>query len=123
MSGKGTFVRLHTADDAALQQYGPAVKDGFVQVESGAWGGHERCIAEWIKCLRGEPSKIETSGRTCRGTVEVAEAAYHSMDKGRTIQLPIKPRRWKSIGMPESLGGIAAPQQKYHIDMGREKKS
>jgi hypothetical protein len=73
------------ADDAALQKYGPAVKDGFVKVESGAWGGHERCIAEWIKLPRGEPARIETSGRTCRGTVEVAEAAYHSVEKGRTI--------------------------------------
>lgn len=127
MSGKGTFVRLHEADAAALAKYGPAVKDGFVQVDSGAWGGHERCIAEWIKLLRGEPAKIETSGRTCRGTVEVAEAAYQSIEKGRTISLPIKPRKWKPVGMPEALGGIATEQAKkqagYHIDMGRKEKS
>jgi len=123
MSGKGTFLRLHQADDAALQKYGPGVRDGFVKVESGAWGGHERCIAEWVKLLRGEPARIETSGRTCRGTVEVAEAAYHSVEKGRTMSLPIKPRKWKPYGMPEALSGIAASQQKYHIDMGSAKKS
>jgi predicted dehydrogenase len=118
MSGRGTFLRLHDADDAAIAKYGPAVKDGFVQVESGAWGGHARCIAEWVSHLRGEPAHITTSGRDCRGTVEVAEAAYRSVDTGRTIELPIKPRKWKAFGMPEHLGGITEKKTNYHIDMG-----
>lgn len=123
MSGKGTFIRLHTADDAALKKYGPTVKDGFVMVESGTWGGHERLIGEWVRLLRGEPAEISTSGRECRGTVEVAEAAYHSLNKGKLIHLPIKPRKWKAFGRPASLGGIVASRINYHVDMGSENKS
>ncbi|OGV64888.1 MAG: hypothetical protein A2498_14300 [Lentisphaerae bacterium RIFOXYC12_FULL_60_16] len=123
MSGRGTFVRLHEADTAAIKRYGPAVKDGFVKVEGGEWGGHERCIREWVAMLRGEPARITTSGRDCRGTVEVAEAAYRSVDTGRTVKLPIRPRKWKSVGMPESLQGIAAAKTNYHVDVGSRKSS
>ena len=108
MSGRGTFIRLHDADDAAIEKYGTQVKDGFVKVECGAWGGHERCIAEWVTLLQGGPAHIITSGRECRGSVEVAEAAYRSVDTGRTVALPIRPRKWKSSGMPEGVGGIMA---------------
>jgi len=118
MSGRGTFLRLHEADDAAIAKYGPEVMQGFVQVESGAWGGHERCIAEWVSLLQGKPANITTSGRVCRGTVEVAEAAYRSVEDGRTITLPIEPREWQPVGMPEELQGVATSLASYHVDMG-----
>ena len=120
MSKRGTFLRLHEADDAAIEKYGEGVKEGFVQVESGNWGGHEKCIAEWVNLLQGKPANITTSGQECRGTVEVAEAAYRSADTGRTITLPIKPRKWKPTGMPENLRGI---EDKCLIDLGGKKLS
>lgn len=92
MSSRGTFVMLHDASDAAaVSRYGREALDGFVEVPSGTWTGHERCIAEWVKSLRGEPSQVITSGRDVRGTVEVAEAAYRSAQCGREIELPINP--------------------------------
>ena len=120
MDGRGTFIRLHDASDrAAVARYGQAALQRFVKVDCGTWGGHERCIAEWVKLLRGEPAAITTSGRECRGTVEVAEAAYRSVTSGRTVKLPIKPRPWKSVGMPENLQGIVASRAaSYHVDTG-----
>ncbi|MFA6107532.1 MAG: Gfo/Idh/MocA family oxidoreductase [Candidatus Latescibacterota bacterium] len=120
MDGRGTYIRLHDpADEAALATYGRAALDGFVQVPSGAWGGHERCIAEWVAMLRGEPATILTSGRECRGTVEVAEAAYRSVTSGRRIELPIQPRKWKPLGMPAALTGLtSAREPNYHVDRG-----
>jgi predicted dehydrogenase len=123
MSGRGTFLRLHDPDEAAIRKYGPAVREGFVQAECGDWGGHERCIAEWIRSLRGEQAAITTGGRACRGTVEVAEAAYLSVESGRTIELPIEPRPWKDHGMPSELQGIASSREaSYHVDLGRSAK-
>ncbi len=94
ISGKGTFIKLHEADPTAVARYGAAALEEFGSVGSGGWTGHERCIAEWVKSLRGEPAKILTSGRAVRGTVEVAEAAYLSAETGRTVSLPIEPRPW-----------------------------
>jgi UDP-N-acetyl-2-amino-2-deoxyglucuronate dehydrogenase len=94
MSGRGTYVMLHDATDAAAARWGRAALSGFVAVPSGAWGGHERCIAEWVALLRGEEAHIVTSGRDARGTVEVAEAAYMAADTGRAVDLPILPTPW-----------------------------
>jgi predicted dehydrogenase len=123
VDGRGTFVRLHDASDkAAVARYGEAALNGFVKVECGTWGGHERCIAEWIAMLRGEPAQIRTSGRDCRGTVEVAEAAYRSVESGRRIALPIRPRKWQPSGMPEHLAGIVTSREvSYHIDTGTKR--
>jgi predicted dehydrogenase len=105
MRGRGTFLALHERSEAPLAaQCGEAVYKEFVKVPSGEWGGHERCIEQWVRMLRGEPSRVITSGRECRGTVEVAEAAYRSVETGRTVSLPIEPRPWQPSGrMPESL--------------------
>ena len=101
MHGKGTFVNLREKTDHPLfAPLGDAPYKEFAKFPSGAWGGHERCIAQWIRSLRGEPAEILTSGRDCRGTVEVAEAAYRSIETGRTISLPIDPQPWKSTGGP-----------------------
>lgn len=123
MHGRGTFIRLHDPTDAAaVARYGKAALEGFVKVECGEWGGHERCIAEWVAMLRGEPARIVTSGRECRGTVEVAEAAYRSEATGKAVALPLRPRRWKPVGMPEGLAGIVtARAPSYTIDMGAKK--
>lgn len=120
MDGRGTFIRLHDPTNRAAEaKYGPAAFKGFVKVNCGSWGGHERCIAEWVKLLHGEPAAITTSGRECRGTVEVAEAAYRSAAENRTIKLPIEPRPWVTCGMPENLRGIAADRSvSYHVDVG-----
>ncbi|MBI3944411.1 MAG: Gfo/Idh/MocA family oxidoreductase [Armatimonadetes bacterium] len=92
MSGRGTFLRLHDDSDAdSVARWGREALKGFVPVPSGRWGGHERCIAEWVKSLRGEEAQITTGGRAVRGTVEVAEAAYLSEHGGRTVTLPITP--------------------------------
>ncbi len=115
----GTWLLLHERSEAAARQYGEAVFSEFVKIPAGAWGGHERCIDQWLRMLRGEPSEVVTSGRECRGTVEVAEAAYLSIEGGCTVSLPIQPKPWKAFGMPEELGGFSggvAP--KYHVDMG-----
>jgi len=94
-SGKGTFVLLHDdSNAAAIERYGRAALEGFVPVPSGEWTGHERCILEWVKHLRGEEAHILTSGREVRGTVEVAEAAYLAEETGQTVTLPIEPRPW-----------------------------
>lgn len=97
MLGRGTFVLLHDKSNAAaVERYGKAALDGFVNVPSGSWVGHERCIAEWVKSLLGKEANILTSGRDVRGTVEVAEAAYRSVATGRTVKLPISPKPWRS---------------------------
>ncbi|HHX40255.1 MAG TPA: Gfo/Idh/MocA family oxidoreductase [Armatimonadetes bacterium] len=93
-SGKGTFVLLHDSSAAAIERYGRAALEGFVPVPSGEWTGHERCILEWVKHLRGEEARILTNGREVRGTVEVAEAAYLAEETGQTVTLPIEPRPW-----------------------------
>ena len=90
MHGRGTFVKLHQRPDArtdlfdvdrALREFAPVPwPDGT---------GHTRCIAEWIKSLRGEPAEILTSGSDVRGTVEVAEAAYLAERTGKTVRLPL----------------------------------
>lgn len=95
MSERGTFVRLHeAADPSVVEQFGPAALQGFVEVPNDGKAGHEVCVAQWVRLLRGEPADIRTSGRTCRGTVEVAEAAYRSDMERREITLPIESRPW-----------------------------
>jgi predicted dehydrogenase len=100
VSGKGTFFLVHEPSQLArsFACESEPTKDGFVQVKSGPWRGHERCIAEWVNMLRGEPSAVITSGREVRGTVEVAEAAYISAETGQTVTLPITPTPWPGGG-------------------------
>lgn len=95
MSGRGTFLKLHAnASRAAVEKYGDAALQEFVKIEVPEGSGHVHCIAEWVKSLRGEPASIRTSGRECRGTVEVAEAAYLAEAEGRTVRLPVTPKPW-----------------------------
>lgn len=87
MSGKGTFVKIH-GGQSKLFEYDMKADGGFVKVESShPLTGHQRCIDEWVKSLRGEPSEIVTSGRQIRGTVEVAEAAYRAEETGTVVRL------------------------------------
>lgn len=122
MSGRGTFLNLHEpSDHPIVKPYGEDVYKKFVQVPCGAWGGHERCIDQWVHLLRGEPATIVTTGRDCRGTVEVAEAAYLSVENHQTISLPITPRPWKTVGMPAELQAKSASDVAYHVDMGAKR--
>ena len=123
LDGRGTFLRLHDrSNDEARAKYGDAVFEGFVEVPSGPWGGHERCLEAWVDLLRGDPSRVVTSGRDCRGTVEVAEAAYRAVETGRLVTLPIEPRPWEPVGMPDKLSGFRGGQPTdYHVDLGAEK--
>lgn len=117
LSGKGTFVLLHDeTNTAAVERYGREALNGFVPVPSGPWNGHERCIAEWVKHLRGEEAHLLTSGREVRGTVEVAEAAYRSAQRGQTITLPIEPEPWQSTS-DGAIGtaGFAAPADPTYV--------
>jgi predicted dehydrogenase len=96
MTGRGTYVRLHDESNiSAISKYGEQVLTGFIKVESGTYNGHDRCIAEWVKSLRGEEANIITSGRECRKTVEVAEASYRSAEEKKVITLPIEPKEWQ----------------------------
>ncbi len=105
MHGRGTFVRLHgRGNEAALERFGEAALAGFVEVGNEGLSGHVVCIGEWVKLLRGEKADIRTSGRDCRGTVEVAEAAYRSEREGRVIRLPIESGPWMDQSDPRVIG-------------------
>lgn len=87
MSGKGTFVMLH-GGKSKLFEYDQKDEGGFVRVESGhPLTGHQRCIEEWMKSLRGESAQIVTNGHEGRATVAVAEAAYLSEETGTVVRL------------------------------------
>jgi UDP-N-acetyl-2-amino-2-deoxyglucuronate dehydrogenase len=95
MSGKGTFVNLRREPrNPPPWVYDDHTGTGFSHVRSGEWSGHVGCITEWLKSLRGEACSISTDGRSARGTVEVAEAAYLSESTERTVHLPIQPTPW-----------------------------
>jgi predicted dehydrogenase len=96
ISGRGSFVKLHDASNHdAVARYGKAALEGFVPLAPAEAGsGHDICIREWVRQLRGEPACVLTSGREARGTVEVAEAAYLSEQERRVIDLPVAPRPW-----------------------------
>lgn len=99
MSGRGTFLHLKEPGEHPLAaSLGPDVSKKFVQVPAVQQRGHVGCIEEWVNLLSGLPAKILTTGRECRGTVEVAEAAYLSADAGATVSLPITPTPWKTVG-------------------------
>lgn len=96
LSGRGTFLMLYDEPEraAGLVEEPNPVAGRFLKVRAGRWTGHERCLAEWIKLLRGEPADLSTTGRDSRATVEVAEAAYRAEESGCTVRLPISPRPW-----------------------------
>ena len=90
MHGRGTFVKLHQKPNVRTDLFD--VERALLEFVPVPWPderGHMRCIAEWIKSLRGEPAEILTSGEDVRGTVEVAEAAYLSERTGQAVQLPL----------------------------------
>lgn len=96
LSGQGTFLMLYDEPEraAGLVEEATPVAESFLRLRTGNWSGHERCIGEWIKLLRGEPAELSTTGRDSRGTVEVAEAAYRAEETGCTVELPLIPRPW-----------------------------
>lgn len=97
MSGRGTYVLAHNPADLVgrVSCEEGEQQDGFVKVKTGQRNGHVAIIGEWVKLLRGEPSTISTTGRDCRCTVEVAEAAYQSVAQERVVHLPIVPVEWQ----------------------------
>jgi len=104
MSGRGTFIKLHDdTNKQAIEQYGENVVNEFVSVPFLPHHGHEKCINEWIKSLCGDEADVRTSGRECRGTVEVAEAAYLSEQLKTTIELPIQPKPWVNNSDPNEI--------------------
>ena len=117
MSNKGgTFIKLNEqADREAVDKYGEMALNDFVPVECPPYAGHKKCITEWIKLIGGKEADIRTSGRECRGTVEVAEAAYLGIEEKRVVSLPIEPRPWIESGdlVDEGKTGGAS----YHIEM------
>jgi len=96
-AGRGVFARTRRPGRIAgvIETDGSENDRGYVRVRSGHWGGHERCIGEWLDMLLGRPHAITTSGRDARRTVEVAEAAYRSEAGRREIALPIEPEPWR----------------------------
>lgn len=105
MSGRGTFVKLHDASNQeALEKYGENVTSEFVKVPHASHTGHEKCIVEWLKSVRGDKdARVLTSGRECRSTVEVAEAAYLAETTRQTVTLPIEPKPWESCSDSEAV--------------------
>jgi UDP-N-acetyl-2-amino-2-deoxyglucuronate dehydrogenase len=104
MNGRGTYVKLHgSAGDAAVVRFGEEALREFVEVPNDGQSGHVVCIGEWIKLLRGESADIRTAGRDCRGTVEVAEAAYLAERERREISLPIESAPWCNRSAPETI--------------------
>ena len=75
----------------------------------------KNAITEWIKLVAGKDANIRTSGRDCRGTVEVAEAAYLAADERRVVSLPIEPRPWVESGSAVDTGKTS--DARYHIDI------
>ena len=123
INGCGTWLMLNQRSAAVPQRYGEAVFSELVLLPHNESYGHEHCIDQWLRMLRGESAEVLTSGRVCRGTVEVAEAAYRSVASGRTVSLPIAPEPWQAFGMPERLGSFqdgATPE--YHLDTGSKNK-
>ena len=111
----GTFVKLNEdADSDAVERYGKEALEGFVAVECAPYKGHTKCITEWLKLAAGKDADIRTNGRDCRGTVEVAEAAYLSVDEKRVVSLPIEPKPWEDSCEPVDGGNTGAAS--YHID-------
>ncbi len=96
MAGRGTYAMSHRginiADILPCEEVAPA--GGFSKIATGNWGGHMRCIEEWIHLLRGEPSNVVTDGRAVRGTVEVAEAAGMAAISGCEVHFPLEATPW-----------------------------
>ncbi|MFD0715920.1 Gfo/Idh/MocA family protein [Paenibacillus sp. GCM10027626] len=93
MSGKGTYVKIH---DGSSKQFHYDMKGegSFVKVEvKKELTGHQRCIEQWVKSLRGEQAEILTDGTDSRKTVEVAEAAYRAEATKAVVSLPLQPAR------------------------------
>ena len=105
MHDKGTFMKLRSDTDNDNEY---AIRDGekeldldeahrnFVKVEEeSAITGHEKCIEEFIKAVRGEPAEILTAGEDTIRTVEVAEAAYIAAAEDTTVKLPVPQVPWE----------------------------
>ncbi len=116
MSGRGTFVKLtERASPEAIARYGEQALTDFVAVPSPPHGGHVKCITEWLNLLRGEPATIRTFGHDCRGTVEVAEAAYLAEREKRTVTLPVTPVPWPETSTPE-MASTGTASADYHLE-------
>ena len=96
MTDKGAFYKIHDESDKRIFEYELGqTKKSFEKVEvDSSKTAHETMITEWIKHLRGEDADILTFGTDSRKTVEVAEAAYRSIEEQSFINLPIKPKPW-----------------------------
>ena len=97
MSGRGTFVMSYDGADlgSMFECEGPVPEAGFVKLKTEGGTGHWRCVQEWVKLLRGEPSTISSTGPEGRAAVEVAEAAYRSVETGAHVTLPIEAVPWE----------------------------
>lgn len=116
MSNRGTFIKLNEhADRVAIDKYGEKVLEDMVPIECPTYNGHEKCITEWIKLIAGKDADIRTSGRDCRGTVEVAEAAYLAVDTRRVVCLPIEPKPWVESG--NTVESRKTSQASHNIEM------
>ena len=79
MHGRGAFLKMADDEDG-----------GFTKMEQVTdLSGHQGCIEEFIKKIRGEPSEVLTFGHDAIKTVEVAQAAYLSETTGCTVALPL----------------------------------
>ena len=101
MHGKGTYVKRRVQktndNEYAIQSadaYAGSDHD-FVKVENPQTiSGHQKCIEEFIKAVRGEEAVILTPGDDTIKTVEVAEAAYIANAQGKNVDLPVERLPW-----------------------------
>jgi len=78
MSGRGVFARYRGGG-------------GFAPVAADtALGGHQRCVEQFVRLIRGGPADVRTPGHDALRTVEMAEAAYRSEALGRNVDLPLE---------------------------------
>ncbi len=96
MSGRGTHVMSYEGADLGtmFDCEEPTPDTGFAKLASESGSGHGRCVEEWIKLLRDEPSTISSTGSEGRAAVEIAEAACAAAEAGTHVTLPIEPKPW-----------------------------
>ncbi len=93
----GVFARAFN-EDVDISKYGDFEleenRQSFNKLKVDSSKGHTRCVRQWAHMLRGEPYEIPTTPEEARKAVEIAEAAYVSVEERKTVDLPLNPVEW-----------------------------
>ena len=88
MAGRGSFVKIHDKDE------------DFVEVCNTPHDGHANLVGEWVKGLLGMTARAVPDGRSARGAVELAEAAYLAAAAKAEVKFPVVPTPWADRSDP-----------------------